>query len=927
MHSRRGRSQAPFEVRGAGAKGGWRAGGGAAAGEGGGGGPVGGGGGSGGGVRGGGSLAEAAQSLGPLTEGLGLFGTHLEGGAGGAGAYLPPLHSAGSSQGGERALSERAHSEGPADGMLSSQGSILSDESDTLGRAMALLDLERQGLSSSDAGLSTPEDSLPRHQRLTVPSAGPGRATTPSDEAEWRHIPGLPAKTGTGYRLCENPLKDMLHVRGLPPEPLEEPDPGIVEQMVMHDAERIQVPGNVRNFVVYDAHHTSTSKSDGGTSDAAGGGESSGSNVLPSNYEPRGSDDHTLVFNSRFESGNLRRAIKVYDYEYDLILRPDLNTRGHTQWFYFSVSNTRRNQSYKLNIINLCKEESLYQEGMRPLLYSVKDSVARGTSWKRVGERICYYQNTIKRKCGKSYSTLTMTLRFEHDHDTVHLAHCYPYTYSDLQRYLHALEMDPARGQHMRRRALCKTLAGNNCDLLTITSFAADQNARSVRARKAVVLSARVHPGETNASWMMRGVLQFLTGPSFEAQLLRKNFIFKVIPMLNPDGVVNGNYRCSLTGDDLNRCWLDPSKKLHPTIWHTKAMIKKLQEDREVLMFCDFHGHSRKRNIFVYGCERKERDGGFNLGFPSYRIMEKVFPKILSDTAPDLFSMHESSFKVQKSKESTARVVCWRELGLTNSYTLEATFAGADCGAYAGMHFQTSHLEDMGEAFCKALLDFCNPDDQKIQSVYRELELMFPPRVSSLVSTYSAVDSRGSNSKLADLSRDQSVHGSPGLGFGEGDEAGSEDTDDDSDVENQKGKKERRRRNSSKKAVGSSGSRASKGTNSSGKAKTSQSKVKGAPPKGSAVKRSDSVVSKKTKSKPAQKQGGSVKSRPTDSGEGIKKKRPSLEHDRVKGPSGRPSERAKGSGAGGMSGSDSKFSGVRLLKGHPRFPVGSGYVR
>ena len=912
-------------MRGAGAKGFWRDG------EGGGEGTSGTGEGAGAppaAARGGG-LAEAAQSLGPLTEGLGLFGTQLEGGAGGAGAYLPPLHSVGSSHV-ERALSERPSSEGPTVGMLSSQGSMLSDESDSLGRAMTLLDLERQGLSSSDAGLSTPEDSLPRHERVPVrgiPTAAIGRSTTPGEDVEWRHIPGLPAKTGTGYRLCENPLKDMLHVRGLPPEPLEEPEPGIAEQMVMHDAERIQVPGNVRNFVVYDAHQASASGgggSTGGGSDAAGNGDAAGD--LPSNYEPRGSDDHTLVLNSRFESGNLRRAIKVYDYEYDLILRPDLNTRGHTQWFYFSVSNTRRNQSYKLNIINLCKDESLYQEGMRPLLYSVKDSVARGTSWKRVGERICYYQNTIKRKCGKNYSTLTMTLRFEHDHDTVHLAHCYPYTYSDLQRYLHSLEMDPVRGQYMRRRALCKTLAGNNCDLLTITSYGAE-SASSVRGRKAVVLSARVHPGETNASWMMRGVLQFLTGPSFEAQLLRKNFIFKVIPMLNPDGVVNGNYRCSLTGDDLNRCWLDPSKKLHPTIWHTKAMMKKLQEDREVMMFCDFHGHSRKRNIFVYGCERKERDGGFHLGFPSYRIMEKVFPKILSDTAPDLFSMVESSFKVQKSKESTARVVCWRELGLTNSYTLEATFAGADSGAYAGMHFQTSHLEDMGEAFCKALLDYCNPDDHKLQSVYRELELMFPPRVSSLVGTYSSVDSSTQNSKLSDLSRDPSVHGAHSLGFAVGEDAGSdEDTDADSDVENGKGKKERRRRNSTKRASGAGGGgRTVKGTNGSGKAKASQSKGKSTLPKSSAVKRSEGPGSKKTKPKPSQKPGGSAKSKSTDP-EGAKKKRPSLEEGRVKVASSKLSEKVKGGGAGSVS-SDSKFSGVRLLKGQPRFPVGSGYVR
>jgi len=34
-----------------------------------------------------------------------------------------------------------------------------------------------------------------------------------------------------------------------------------------------------------------------------------------------------------------------------------------------------------------------------------------------------------------------------------------------------------------------------------------------------------------------------------------KNYVFYVIPMVNPDGVVFGNYRCNLTGKDLNRKW------------------------------------------------------------------------------------------------------------------------------------------------------------------------------------------------------------------------------------------------------------------------------------------------------------------------------------------------------------------------------------
>jgi len=69
---------------------------------------------------------------------------------------------------------------------------------------------------------------------------------------------------------------------------------------------------------------------------------------------------------------------------------------------------------------------------------------------------------------------------------------------------------------------------------------------------------------------MMKGILLFLTGGSPDAKLLRDNFVFKLVPMLNPDGVINGSYRCGLAGVDLNRAWLDPSKKLHPTIFATK---------------------------------------------------------------------------------------------------------------------------------------------------------------------------------------------------------------------------------------------------------------------------------------------------------------------------------------------------------------------
>jgi hypothetical protein len=62
---------------------------------------------------------------------------------------------------------------------------------------------------------------------------------------------------------------------------------------------------------------------------------------------------------------------QVYPFEYDLILKPDVNTQGHTQWFYFSVSNMVPGIRYKFNIINLLKPDSLYNHGMQPVMFSV----------------------------------------------------------------------------------------------------------------------------------------------------------------------------------------------------------------------------------------------------------------------------------------------------------------------------------------------------------------------------------------------------------------------------------------------------------------------------------------------------------------------------------------------------------------------------
>lgn len=56
------------------------------------------------------------------------------------------------------------------------------------------------------------------------------------------------------------------------------------------------------------------------------------------------------------------------------------------------------------------------------------------------------------------------------------------------------------------------------------------------------------------------------------AHFLRKNFVFKMIPMLNPDGVVNGHYRMDVLGQNLNRFYQNPDPQLQPSAYAAKKI-------------------------------------------------------------------------------------------------------------------------------------------------------------------------------------------------------------------------------------------------------------------------------------------------------------------------------------------------------------------
>jgi hypothetical protein len=107
---------------------------------------------------------------------------------------------------------------------------------------------------------------------------------------------------------------------------------------------------------------------------------------------------------------------------------------------------------------------------------------------------------------------------------------------------------------------------------------------------------------------MMHGTLEYLVKEEDGAKYLRDNFVFEIVAILNPNCVIVGNQRCSLSILDLNRQWINPSQKVCHENHAAKVMILKTQDSRDILFYCDYHGHSREKNLFMYGCSNQKAD-------------------------------------------------------------------------------------------------------------------------------------------------------------------------------------------------------------------------------------------------------------------------------------------------------------------------------
>jgi murein tripeptide amidase MpaA len=113
---------------------------------------------------------------------------------------------------------------------------------------------------------------------------------------------------------------------------------------------------------------------------------------------------------------------------------------------------------------------------------------------------------------------------------------------------------------------------------LPLYAITVSKESKSYKRKPVILITSRVHAAETPGSWVFKGIFSFITSGSQEAKFLRKFYTFVLVPVLNPDGVVCGNYRSSVAGVDLNRQWISPDPDIHPEIYSIKSLMKTMVE-------------------------------------------------------------------------------------------------------------------------------------------------------------------------------------------------------------------------------------------------------------------------------------------------------------------------------------------------------------
>ena len=278
---------------------------------------------------------------------------------------------------------------------------------------------------------------------------------------------------------------------------------------------------------------------------------------------------------ANFDAGNIKVISLEDKKDIQLAIRPDVGGEFF-QWFNFRITG-QIGEQYVLNILNA--GEAAFPGG-----------------WESY-QAVASYDREYWFRLPTSYKDGKLTINVDMECETIQIAFFAPYSYERHQDLLAAVQMHPL----VTLEHLGETLDKRDLTLVKIS----DGDSSSDESKRNIWITARQHPGETMAEWLVEGLMySLLDGDNATGKLLLDKANFYIVPNMNPDGSVRGHLRTNAVGTNLNRAWSNPSLEKSPEVFH---VIKRM-EATGVDLFYDVHGDEEIPFVFLAGSQ----------GTPSY---------------------------------------------------------------------------------------------------------------------------------------------------------------------------------------------------------------------------------------------------------------------------------------------------------------------
>ncbi|KAA0939549.1 MULTISPECIES: carboxypeptidase family protein [unclassified Psychrobacter] len=273
---------------------------------------------------------------------------------------------------------------------------------------------------------------------------------------------------------------------------------------------------------------------------------------------------------ANFDAGNIEVISLEDKKDIQLAIRPDVGGEFF-QWFNFRITG-QIGEQYVLNILNA--GEAAFSGG-----------------WESY-QAVASYDREYWFRLPTSYKDGKLTINVDMECETIQIAFFAPYSYERHQDLLAAVQMHP----FVTLEHLGETLDKRDLTLVKIS----DGDSSSDESKRNIWITARQHPGETMAEWLVEGLIySLLDGDNATGKLLLDKANFYIVPNMNPDGSVRGHLRTNAVGTNLNRAWSNPSLEKSPEVFH---VIKKM-EATGVDLFYDVHGDEEIPFVFLAGSQ------------------------------------------------------------------------------------------------------------------------------------------------------------------------------------------------------------------------------------------------------------------------------------------------------------------------------------